>query len=174
VTGFLRFIGLLNAAVWFGTAVFFTVSAAPAVFSPEMKELLGVKTYPYYSSAIAQILAGRFYYLQYACGLVALLHLLAEWLYFGHSPQRLRFGLLIGLISLSLLGGGWLQPKLRHLTQQYTQPQARESAARAFGTWQSLSQMLNWLTVAGLAAYLWRVVDLRETTRFVSATKFRS
>ncbi len=174
VTGSLRFIGLLNAAVWFGAAVFFTVSAGPVAFSQEMKDLLGSKNYPYYSAAISQILVGRYYYLQFACGLLALLHLLAEWLYFGKSPARIRFALLIGLVSLSLLGGAWLQPKLKHLTQQYTRPEAREAADRSFRTWHNASQMVNWLTVAGLAVYLWRVANPRETTRFVSATKFRS
>jgi hypothetical protein len=173
VTGLLRFIGLLNAAVWFGAAVFFTVGAEPAVFSAEMNELLG-RNYPYYSAAVARIVAGHYYYLQFACGLVALLHLMAEWLYFGQSPRRFRLGLLIGLIGLSIFGGAWLQPKLRQVTLQYTQPQARTLADHAFRTWHDVSLVVNWLAVAGLAAYLWRVANPREPTRFVSATKFRS
>jgi hypothetical protein len=175
VTGLLRFVGLLNAAVWFGAAVFFTVGAGPAVFSPEMRELLG-KNHPYYSAAIGRIVAGRYYYLEFACGLVALLHLLAEWLYFGQSPRRLRLGLLIGLIALSLFGNAWLQPRLKLVAQQYTspQPQGRAVAERAFRTWHGVALVVNWLTVAGLAAYLWRVAIPREPTRFVSATKFRS
>ena len=172
--GFLRFLGLLNAAVWLGAAVALTLGFGPALFSSDMGQLLGAKNFPYYSAAIAQILFGRYYTLQFVCGLVALLHLLAEWLYFGKSPRHLRIGLLVGLVGLSLLGGGWLQPKLRQATAQYTQPRARPAAAHAFTAWHTASQLLNWLTVAGLAAYLWGVANPRETTRFVSATGFRS
>lgn len=167
-------IGLLNAAVWFGAAVFFTLGACPAAFSPEMKDLLGVKNYPYYSAAIARLLVERYNYLQYACGLMALGHLLADWLYFGQSPRRLHLGLLVGLVALSLFGGNWLQPRLRLAVQQYTQPQGHAAAAGTFRTWHTGAVVVNWLTVAGLAIYLWRVAHPRESTRFVSATKFRS
>ena len=37
----LRFIGVMNAALWFGAALFFTFAIAPAFSSPEMKRLLG-------------------------------------------------------------------------------------------------------------------------------------
>jgi len=174
VTGFLRFIGLLNAAVWFGAAVFYTFGAGPAVFSPEMKDLLGSKGYAYYSSGVAQILVSQYYQLQFACGLIALLHLLAEWLYFGKSPRRTQFALLIGLVALSLLGGAWLRPRLKHLALDFARPQAVEATARSFRTWQNLFLVVNWLTVLGGAAYLWRVANPLETTRFVSTSKLRS
>ena len=40
--GLLRFVGILNAAVWFGTAIFFSFGAGLVPFSPEMKTLLGL------------------------------------------------------------------------------------------------------------------------------------
>ena len=84
----LRLAGLLNAAVWFGGAMFFTWVAAPAVFSPEMKDLLGPKNYPYYSGAVAQIVVARYFVLQYVCGAIALLHLFFEWMFLGKAVQK--------------------------------------------------------------------------------------
>ncbi len=55
VIGFLRFIGLTNAAVWFGAAVFFTFVGGPAFFSPEMKHLLP----PPYNGAAAELMIAR-------------------------------------------------------------------------------------------------------------------
>src|SRR6266496_2641930 len=54
VIGFLRFLGILNAGVWLGAAIFFTFGAGPALFSQETQNLLGPKNYPYFSGAIAQ------------------------------------------------------------------------------------------------------------------------
>jgi len=41
VLGFLRIIALLNAAVWFGSIIFFTFAAGPAFFTDDMIQLLG-------------------------------------------------------------------------------------------------------------------------------------
>jgi len=178
VIGFLRFVGVLNAAVWFGAAVFFTFGAGRAPFSPEMKALLGPNNYPYFSGAIAQILIARYFQLQFICGLIAWLHLLAEWLYLGKSPRKLRLGLLVGLCLATLMGGYWLQPRLKALhAVKYgvnQRPEVRESAGRSFRAWHGVSVGVNLLLVAGLAVYLWRVANPSDETRFVSAVKFRS
>jgi hypothetical protein len=39
--GILRFIGIANAAVWFGSLIFFTVVVGPAFFSEGMINLFG-------------------------------------------------------------------------------------------------------------------------------------
>jgi hypothetical protein len=136
VIGLLRFVGILNAAVWFGTAVFFTFGAGLAPFSQEMKNLLGPDNFPYFSGAIAQILIARYFYFQLGCAVIAVLHLLAEWLYLGKYPRKLQVGLLIGLASAALVGGCWLQPKLKALHgTKYgvsTRPEIREAADRSF------------------------------------------
>ena len=113
--GFLRFVGLLNAAVWFGSAIFFTLGAGPAIFSNDMRHLLEDKNYPYFSGAIAQIIIARYFRLQIVCGLIALAHLGAEWLYLGRSPQKPGAGLLTVLLVASLIGAFWLQPKMKRL-----------------------------------------------------------
>jgi len=176
VIGFLRFVGILNAAVWLGTAVFFTFGAGFAPFSQEMRNLLGPDSFPYFSGAIAQILIARYFYFQAGCALVAALHLFAEWVYLGKHPQKLQAGLLIGLAAAALIGGCWLQPRLKalHATKYgvNTRPEVREAAARSFRAWHGVSQVVNLLVVGGVAVYLWRAANPSDQTRFVSAVKF--
>ena len=174
--GFLRFVGILNAAVWFGTAIFFTFGTGMVPFSQEMKDLLGPNNFPFYSGAIAQIFIARFFHFQVGCAIVATLHLFAEWIYLGKYPQKLQAGLLIGLASIALIGGYWLQPRLKalHATKYSvnTRPEIREAAARSFKAWHGVSQVVNLLMVGGLAVYLWRAANPSDQTRFVSAVKF--
>ena len=168
----------MNAAVWFGGAVFFTFGSGSAPFSQEMKTLLGANNFPYFSGAIAQILIARYFGLQAVCSIIACIHLLAEWLYLGRQPDRLRLLLVLGLCAAALLGGFWLQPRLKalHATKYSTKntPEAREAAARSFRAWHGVSMGVNLVLVGGLAAYLWRVANSSEPARFVSAVKFRS
>jgi hypothetical protein len=177
VIGFLKLIGVLNAAVWFGAAVFFVFGASPAVSSSEMRVLLGAKSYPYFSGAISQVIVVRYFQLQFVCGSIALLHLVVEWLYLGRIPHKFWRGLLLGLVAANLLSGLWLQPRLRTLHRDHYAANLplvrRAQAARAFNNWQSVGDMINFLTVGGLAFYLWRVANPPDPTRFVSATKFR-
>jgi Domain of unknown function (DUF4149) len=176
VIEFLRFVGILNAAVWFGTAIFFSFGVGLAPFSQEMKSLLGGNNYPYFSGAIAQILIARYFDFQIVCGGVAVLHLLAEWLYLGKLPRKLQVGLLVGLCSAALLGGYGLQPKLKalHATRYGAnhRPEIRLAADRSFKTWHGVSQVVNFLAVGGLAVYLWCAANPPDPTRFVSAFKF--
>jgi hypothetical protein len=176
VIGFLRFVGILNAAVWFGSAFFFTFGVGFAPFSEEMKSLLGPNNYPYYSGAIAQIFIARYFHFQVVCSIVAGVHLLAEWLYLGKVAPKLQVGLLIGLWSAALLGGYWLEPKLKalHATKYgvNTRPEIRLAADRSFKAWHGVSQVINLFVVGGLALYLWRTANPPDQTRFVSAAKF--
>jgi hypothetical protein len=173
----LRFVGILNIAVWLGATISFTFGVELAVFSSAMQALLG-QSYPYFSGAIAQLIAKRYLTFQLGCAGVALIHVTAEWLYLGKYPQKLWLGLLLALCAAAWLGGYWLQPRLQRLHDlRYglnTRPAQREAAARTFRTWQTAAHMLNLLSITGLAVYLWRVANPPDPTRFVSAVKFRS
>ena len=163
-------------AVWFGAAVFFTVGAAPAVFSPDMRRLLGDNNYPYFSGAIAQVIIARYFQLQLACGIVALLHALAEGLYFGRPLRRWGLGLLAGLFVLGLTGGFWLQPKIKTLhAARYAAnqpPAVREAKAKSLRLWHGAAQAVNLVMLVGLGAYVWRVAHPASTARFVTPMKF--
>jgi len=158
---FLRWLGVLNAAVWFGPAFSFTVVAAPAVFSSDTEKLLGPNYYHYFAGKIAGFIIHRAFNLQLICGVLALLHLLLERLYFGKPPSALRLALLIGVLVLTLFGALIAQPKVQGLHEtRYSvkaTPVERESAREAFGTWHGVSQGLNVLVLIGLAVYTGRV-----------------
>jgi len=143
-----------------------------------MQQLLEPKFYPFYSGAIAQIVIARYFKLEIICGVVAILHLLAEQFYFGRAPQKRWLSLLIGLLVLSLLGAFWLQPKLKGLhTTKYAvnaTAQVREAASRSFQAWHGFSQGVNLVMLVGLGFYVVRVGNTGESTRFIGSGKFRS
>ena len=166
----------MNAAVWFGGALFFTIAIAPAFSAPEIKSILG----EVYSGVIAQMVMGRYFHLFYWAGAVALLHLAGEWLYLGRPIHRFTLGLLLATLGLGLAGGLWFQPKLRDLHQVnygrdelYT-PEQKGRAARSLSVWYGVSQTVNILSLAVLALYAWRVLNAPDTPRFVPGSKFRS
>lgn len=169
--GFLRFLGVANAAVWFGCAIFFTFGVAPAVFSEEMRRgILGEQLYPDYSGRIAMLILERYFLFHLVCGIIALLHLVAEFLYMGKPLQRLTLYLLLGIFALGLLGGYWLQPKLQNLhRERYARtstPEQVQRAARSFSSWHGWSQVLNLVVMVGVAVYLWRVTTPSSGYRY--------
>ena len=172
----LRFVGLLNAAVWFGSAIFFSFGAGFVPFSPEMKALLGPANYPYFSGAIAQLFIKRYFAFQVGCALVAVVHLLAEALYLGKRPQKFQVALITGLVAITMIGAYWLQPKMKvlHAIKYGTtsKPEQREAADHSFRAWHGVSQVINLILVGGLGAYLWRAGNPADSTRFVSAFRF--
>jgi len=166
VIGFLRFLGVANAAVWFGTAIFFTLAVGPAFFSQKMLGLLGRP----HAGAAAQIVLERYFAMHQVCGVIALLHLVAEWLYMGKPLQRLTLWLLLGIFTLGLMGGYSVQPKLQGLHRTIYGPGAtseqRERAKRSFSTYHGISQVLNLMVTAGVALYLWRVTTPSNGYRY--------
>jgi len=177
VIGFLRFVGIANAAVWLGAAVFFTICAGPAVLSADMQGLLGPKYFPYFSGAVAQILLARYFHFHLACATIALLHLLAERIYLGRRAHRLWLGLLAALLGFSLLGSVWLGPKLARLHRAQhvlsAAPAEREAAAKSYRLWHGVFQAVNVLMIGGVAVCLWRVANPPDELRFVGSTQFR-
>jgi len=174
---FLRFVGIANAAVWLGAAVFFTVCAGPAVVSSDMQALLGPKYFPYFSGAVGQIVLARYFHFHLACATIALLHLLAERIYLGRAAHRLWLGLLAALFGFSLLGSVWLGPKLARLHRGQhvlnAAPAQREAAAKSYRLWHGVFQAVNVLMIGGVAVCLWRVANPPDELCFVGSTKFR-
>ncbi|MBM3878701.1 MAG: DUF4149 domain-containing protein [Verrucomicrobia bacterium] len=159
---FIRFVGVVNAAVWVGALVFFTVAAGPAFFSSEMLEFLPRP----YAGRAAEVVIGRLFTLQQWCAGLALLHLAAEYLYAGRAVNRFVVTGLATLFALNLLGGYWLLPHMHSLQQRrYSASLAepdRAAAARSFALWHGTTQAVNLLMMAWLLYYLWHLT--REPT----------
>ena len=175
--GFLRFIGITNAAVWLGATLFFSSGAGPACFSADMKTALGITGESYFPGAIAQVIMTRYYHVTLACGVVALLHLFAEWVYMGRPARKFSFALVAGLFALTLIGSNAIQPGLTRLNKQRytaTVPADRETAAKSYRILSVATQALNVLMIGGLVLYVWRVGTPSDTLRFVSPVQFRS
>lgn len=177
MTVLLRFIGIVNAAIWLGTAIFFSFGAGPALFSNEMRGLLGENNFPYFSGAIARIVLKSYFHFHVACGVIALLHLGAERLYLGRRRSNFTTGLLVSLLTIILLGGLWMQPKMHELhlrayAQKATTAQ-RTTAMHSFRVWHGVSQMINLLIIGGIVIYVWRVNNPPDPTRFVRPGQIR-
>ena len=90
-------------------------------------------------------------------------------------------GRLLGwLLLLGLVGGLVLQPHLQglHRTRSAvtTTPAQKEVAAKSFGRWHAVSQVMNLVAMAGLLGYFWRLTSPAHpeaTPRFFSANKFK-
>jgi hypothetical protein len=179
VIGLLRFIGVINAAVWLGGAFFCLLEIRPSLFSPEMGGLLGASNssfFPYFSGALAQTVIRYCLGFQVVCAVIAWFQLLAEWLYLGRPSRRFSFSVLAGLAVLVLVNSAWLQPRLREFhTARFRAAQTteREAAARSYRLWQPVSDALQLFVIGGLLVYIWRVTNPPDPARFVSSVKFR-
>ena len=160
--------GTLNAAIWLGAALFYTVSVAPAMISGDMLALLG-KSFPFYSGSVSQIVRTHYFYWHTGCAVIALVHLLVEWLYLGRVVHRPWSGLLAGLLALGL--------KLTELHRDHylnPTPANREAAGKSFRLWYGVFKVVNLLMIGGVAVYFWRTTNPPDALRFVSPAKFRS
>jgi hypothetical protein len=177
VIGFLRLVGLINAAAWFGGSVFFLLVGAPVLESDSMREMLGAKNFPYFSGATFHLLASRWAMWQAVFGLVALVHLMAEWLYLGRMPGRPWRALLLTLCVGALVAGFGLEPRAREFQRVVyavnAHPTARQNAASAELTLRKVLTGLDWLITLGVGAWLWRVANPPNPTRFVPTGHFR-
>ena len=175
----LRLVGVINAAVWFGAAVFFAFGVAPVFFKPELKAPTALgEVWP---GLLAMLVLERYFVIQYCCSIIALVHQFAEWLYLGKPLHRLTVVVLGMLFVLALAGGLWLQPRLKTLHQVkygYGSGAAstavqRTQAARSFRILHGLSRTLDILSICGLVIYVWRVTTPPNGPRFVPSSKFR-
>lgn len=178
MSGLLRFLGLVNAAVWLGAGVFFTAAVGPAVFSDEMRSLLGDRNHPYFSGAIATLLISRWFRLQIICAGLAVAHLLAEWAWLRRPFRRVETYCVAVLTALVLMGAFWWQPEIRRLHRikhAVNLPVAvREEAGHRLRWWHTTSQAANLFVLAGLLLYLHRVARPADGPRFIPSFKLRS
>lgn len=167
----LRIIGVFNAAIWLGAAIFFTFGVAPGVFGDEMKKVFPGE----YTGFIGQVLIGRYFTFSLVCGLIALGHFFAEMIYTGKSFRRFTFTLLAGVLALGLLGGSVFAPKIKALHHlKYRGPaDQRPAAEQQLKRLHAVSASANLLSLIALVLYTWQITNPSDPTRFVGSTKFR-
>jgi hypothetical protein len=167
----LRVIGTFNAAIWLGSALFFTFGIAPGVFSDEMKRVFG----DYYTGIIAQNLIGRYFVVNLVCAIIALGHFFAEIIYAGKPFRRLPFGLIILMLVFGLIAGNVFAPRIKAVHNlKYRGPiEQRAPAAKQLARLHAVSMTGNLISLIALVIYTWRVMNPSDHMRFVSAQKFR-
>ena len=176
VPGFLRFVGLFNAAVWVGGSVFFSFLAGSVFFAPEVTDF----TPPPYNGLVAQAMLGRYFTLHYICGTIALLHLLIGWLYSGGGFPKRAVAVVCVLLGLALVGGKFISSKLAVWHQQKYQFQLKtegeppmienkkydasviQSAKWKFAVWHGVSQIVNLAMLILLIWRFWRMTHSNE------------
>lgn len=166
----------MNAAIWLGTAIFYTFGVEPACFSADMRAALGVQGESFFNGSIANVMASHYYHVTLACGVVALLHVLAHWLYLGRPTRKFSLGLVIGMFLLTLLSSNAIQPAMTRLNRKHftaTGPAQRESAAKSFRILHVTSRFIDILIIGGLVFYVWRVGSSSDTLRFVRPVQYR-
>ena len=170
----LRFIGLLNAAVWLGGMVFFTAVVGPTLFfSPEIQALISKPRV----GAVAQVLVEQYMIGQQWCAGIALVHLMAEWLYFGRLNSKASLWILLGCLGVSLIGTHLLAPRMKELhLRKYavqTTDEQKAAATRSFGILHGTSQVTNLLALCGVLFYYWRLSYGNVSGKTGSGARFR-
>lgn len=180
MTGLLRFMGIMIAAIWLGGSVFFTFVAGQVPFSAETRDLLAKHapaTASYLVGAIAQIGVARCFTFQLACCSFALVHLAAEWLYQERRGRQMLLWLLAAMLGLTLAGDFVLRPKMEQWHEikyrNYPQPE-REAATRSFRLWHGVTMTINLFMLGGMAVYMWHMSRPPEPARFVRPGQIRS
>jgi hypothetical protein len=167
----LRIIGTFNAAIWLGSAVFFTFGVARGIFSPEMKRIFPME----YLGYIGQVMIGRYFTVSLVCCLIAVAHFFAEMVYAGKPFRRFTFGLLVGMLALGLLGSYVFAPRIKVLQHEKYRgtPEQRVAAEEPLRRVHGISMGLNVLVLLSLVIYTWQVTNPSDPMRFVGTAKFR-
>ncbi len=175
----LRAIGIFNAAIWLGSAIFFTFGVAPGIFSPAMKTIFappGAPLEDYYLGIIAQHLIERFFTVNLVCCLIAFAHFFGEMIYAGKPFRRFTFSLLVGILAVGLLTTYVFAPKIKtvHYVKYRGTPDQRLAARQQMSRLHAISASGNMLCLIALIIYTWKVSNPSDPMRFVGATsKFR-
>lgn len=118
----------------------------------------------------------RYYHLTLACGVIALLHFLAEWIFLGRPRRKFSFGLVATLFILTLIVSNAVYPSLVRLNRKHytaTQPAERESAGKNFRILRVTGIVLNVMIIGGLVVYVSRVASASDAVRFMRPVQFR-
>jgi len=139
----LRFIHLLALVVWIGGIVFFSFFTTPALFAALPRDMAG---------RVTAALFPRYYLLGGACGLIAVLTLLLQWLRAsgGDRRQQIEMLLLMLMLAMTLYAGLAILPETSALRPQLRaagDSPGRAAAERRFAVLHRRSVVLNGLVL---------------------------
>ena len=180
MTGFLRLLGILNAAIWLGGSVFFTFVAGQVPFSAESKLLLekhAPTTAQYLAGALAQVGVAKGFTFQLVCCSFALAHLATEWLYQERRGRRMLLWMLAVMLGLLLGGDLALRPRMEQwheIKYRNYPPPERDAATISFRLWHGVSMTLNLFMLGGMTFYMWNMSRPPEQARFMRPGQKRS
>jgi hypothetical protein len=174
VISFLRVVGLMNAAVWLGGSLYHLLAVGPFFSSAGIKWLIG----DFYAGGVGLMAWQRFYALSYLCISVALLHLVAEWVYLGRGISRFNGGLLCLLLTFTLLGNYQMDkvvaPAYYNRTSQKVSAEERARAERTYPLWSTIWNTSTVLLELGILIFSIRTLTVVQGPRFTTQTKFRT
>lgn len=169
----LRFLTLLNAAVWIGTGIFFTFLVGPAFFSQEVAAFLPRP----YVERLAEIMVGRYYLVFLGCAIASMVLVVADYLHTGRLPAAGSLVVLLLLLGVAITSQFWLVPKLNTLHRvKYSSvatPEQKLEAQESFRRFHGLSQGGNLMGLIALGFYFWGVSRPLFSPRY-SASQVRN
>jgi len=166
----LRFLGLMNAAVWLGGVVYFSAAGIRTVFQPSIRALF----HEYYVGTVAQALQASYFRFQVVCAAVAIVHLLLLWWLRPRHVQRPLATIVAIMSALVVLTAFVIQPQMKSLFEtKHRAPTwaQRETAATRFRVWHGVSQGFNLLILGGLVFYVWRMAAPADEVKFLTTQK---
>lgn len=170
--GYLRFFGILVAAVWLGAALLFPLLIGPAFGAPDLQRYLGQK----YGGLTELLIWERYFLVLYWCGIFAVIHLLAEKIYTSKPVPRISLYLILSLLLLTWISDYWLLANMQHHYFISYAPRVSaaqvENARKAYGIWSAIFTFSNLLLLGGVIGHLWKIVNPTEAPRFVPRSKF--
>ncbi|MBI1839795.1 MAG: hypothetical protein HYR88_02955 [Verrucomicrobia bacterium] len=174
MTSFLRFVGVMNAAVWLGASLFQLFAVSPFFGSAATRWLLGDA----HALGAGLMLWDRFYTTHYLCLGVAWIQLLAEWVYLGRGIPPFHRWALTSLLVLGVLGhvelNRWVTPAHWNRYQPKASAESRASAERTYplssAVWMTTNVALD-LTVL---VFSLRILMAVPGPRFMTQGKFRT
>lgn len=160
VITFLRLAGLTTAAVWLGGTVFFMLAMDPLLGSSEWIRLLG----PLHAGEVSVQGIERFHLFMVLGAGLALVHLLAEWLYSGRNLDVRLLALLLVLLALGSTGRLYLAPKCRQANlkaylgpDRQVQRQAlsagQKQAEQSLAVWHGVLVVVHVIALSGVVLY---------------------
>lgn len=149
----LRTLQLAVVATWLGASIFLTFFVGPALFSPEVLEVIP----KYHAGRLAQLILGQFFWLQLTCGSAALLLSLIGWAFSGTRQRPWVALLLVATVFVVLVVGQTLPPRMeRWHAIQYapnTTLAQKKEAQVAFRRLHGFSQIANLAVMLGVTLY---------------------